>query len=58
MGATYKQTLNGVEPEMIKIISLEPLFTLVSTFSVGMIMLAIVSFYFGGGLFNSIKGKK
>lgn len=31
---------------------------LIATFELGWIMLAIVSFYFGGGLIGSIKGKK
>ena len=37
---------------------LEGFINLVSVFQLGWIMLAIVSFYFGGGFINSVKGIK
>ena len=53
MISTYKQTLAGIPKEEIIIISLNPLFTLVNSFSLGLIMLTIIGFYFAGGAINS-----
>ena len=54
MISTYKQTLAGVTQKDIVIISLNPLFSLVSAFSLGIIMLTIIAFYFAGGAINSM----
>ena len=54
MVSTYRQTLAGIEQKDIIIISLNPLFSLVNTFSLGLIMLTIVGFYFAGGAINSM----
>jgi len=53
----YIELSNGVEVKNIIEISLEPLFNLVLTFNVGIIIGTIVVFYFGGGTINSIRGK-
>jgi len=55
MVITYRATLEGTAKEDIITISTEPLFALVTAFSLGWIMTAIVSFYFLGGTFNSLK---
>ena len=54
MISTYKQTLAGIVKEEIVTISLEPLFALVGAFSLGLIMLTIIGFYFAGGAINSM----
>lgn len=48
----------GITLENIVYYDIEPLFNLVGAFSLGIIMLAIVSFYFGGGVIDSIKRGK
>lgn len=58
MVATYKQTVAGVEKGAIVIISLNPLYDLVEAFSLGMIMITIVGFYFFGGSLESLKKRK
>lgn len=58
MVTTYNQALLGKQNEEIIIISLNPLFTLVNTFSLGIIMLTIVGFYFAGGAINSMHKEK
>ncbi len=54
---TYKATLDGIKKEAIVTIPLDPLFTLITAFSLGWIMMAIVTFYFLGGSFESLKKK-
>jgi len=56
MVATYRQTLAGAEK--IVVISLDPLFALVNAFSLGIIMLTIIGFYFAGGAINSMHKDK
>jgi len=58
MVATYRQTLAGIPKEEIIIISLNPLFALVNAFSLGIIMLTIIGFYFAGGAINSLHKDK
>ena len=58
MISTYKQTLAGVLKEELITISLDPLFALVNAFSLGIIMLTIVGFYFAGGALNSMHKEK
>lgn len=58
MITTYKQTLAGIAKENIVTISLDPLFALVGAFSLGIIMLTIVGFYFAGGAINSMHKDK
>lgn len=58
MISTYKQTVAGIAKEEIVIISLNPLFALVNAFSLGLIMLTIVGFYFAGGAINSLHKDK
>jgi len=58
MITTYRQTLEKIAPDKIITISLDPLFALVSTFSIGTIMITIVGFYFFGGTIESYKGSK
>ena len=55
MIATYKANVNGTEAFLVPI---EPLYALVSAFSLGIIMLAIVSFYFAGGTLESFKNMR
>lgn len=45
-----KEIINSVEK-----VDLQPLFSIVATFNIDMIMLAIVSFYFAGGAIESFK---
>ena len=54
MISTYRQTLAGIMKEEIVTISLDPLFALVGAFSLGIIMLTIIGFYFAGGAINSM----
>lgn len=58
MIATYKQTVAGVIKKEIVTIPLEPLYNLVNAFSLGIIMLTIVGFYFAGGAINSMHKDK
>lgn len=58
MVTTYMQITAGVLKVDVVTISLDPLFSLVSAFSVGLIMLTIVAFYFGGGALESYKKGK
>jgi len=55
MIATYKASVNGTEAFLVPI---EPLYALVSAFSLGIIMLAIISFYFAGGTLESFKNMR
>ena len=55
MIATYKANVNSTEAFLVPI---EPLYALVSAFSLGIIMLAIVSFYFAGGTLESFKNMR
>ncbi len=54
---TYRATLKGIAKEDIVIMSTEPLFALMSAFNLGLIMLAIASFYFAGGSIESFRKK-
>jgi len=58
MISTYRQTIAGVKLEDIITIPLEPLFALMAAFSLGMIVLTIVAFYFAGGTLESWRDKK
>jgi len=58
MITTYKQVLANASREMpLKIItiSLDPLYALVTAFSLGGIVMIIVGFYFAGGSLESLK---
>jgi len=54
----YNALKDGVALDKIILLDIEPLFALVGAFSLGIIMIAIVSFYFGGGVIDSIKRKQ
>lgn len=41
----------------LKLIDIQPLLNIISVFDIGLIVLAIVSFYFGGGFMESLKRK-
>ena len=58
MITTYKQTLVGIQKAEIVTIPLDPLFALVAAFSLGIIMLTIIAFYFAGGAINSMHKDK
>lgn len=47
----------GKQLNEIAKIDLQPLFNIINTFDIGMIMLAIISFYFAGGALESLKRK-
>jgi len=58
MIATYRQVLANAKLEVpleIVTISLDPLYALVTAFSLGGIVMIIVGFYFAGGSLNSLK---
>ncbi|MDB4681396.1 hypothetical protein OAE88_00650 [bacterium] len=57
MITTYRQVKDGIDPLSIVTIDITPLFSLVSSFDLGIIMITICAFYFGGGTLNSFKGK-
>lgn len=56
---TYEPILDGTGKVLNSIpkIDLEPLFNIVSTFNLDLIMLAIISFYFAGGAIESFRRK-
>ncbi len=54
----YNSLKDGIAIDKIVLLDIQPLFALVGAFSLGIIMIAIVSFYFGGGVIDSIKRKQ
>lgn len=56
MISEYQQTVAG--KDKIVLISLEPLVTLATTFSIGTISIVIITWYFSGGVVDSFKKEK
>ena len=54
----YNALKDGIALDKIVLLDIQPLFNLVGAFSLGIIMIAIVSFYFGGGVIDSINRKQ
>lgn len=53
----YNSLLEGIPNEKIILLDIEPLLSLIGAFSLGIIMLAIIGWYFGGGFIESLKSK-
>lgn len=53
----FNQAKLGVLPAEIIQMDVTPIFNIVSAFDLGIIMITIAAFYFGGGTIESFKGK-
>lgn len=54
----YRSLREGIKPENIIVLDLEPLFDLCTTFNLPVIMALILTWYFGGGFIESFKKGK
>lgn len=53
----YNSLIAGVPRDNIVLLDINPLLSLIGAFSLGIIMLAIIGWYFGGGFIESLKRK-
>ena len=54
----FNQAKDGVEPNKIMQLDIMPLINIVNAFDLGIIMITVVGFYFGGALVSSYTGKQ